>query len=345
MFGLADGAAGATQAPPNYPAMLAPYGPYRPPWNVAGVDYYAGVIPGTQLVDWRSLGSNPNVTINASQGLVSPVTNGWVFNGIDFSTGIGAVVRNNNGSGVTTFGCNNCKFGTPIPDSLQLQGTGGVFFDQNYATVTITNCTFDGIANGNGNIDSAGFVNTSGNTIVMYNYFIHGAQSTLTLGFGNSTVNYTVVYKYNLIVNHILLGASHRNDLQWESNGPTVTSCKVGFNTSYQDITVLGGTFGGGEGFQFFQSGDAMTLNNTSFFNNTLISKRVPQTPTGTTTPISTWVHCSSSVTANGATNTNNYFDPTGAAQIYYPGQTLPSNGWTSSGNRDMTTNKIITPA
>jgi hypothetical protein len=349
MFRQADGAAGASSAPPNYPAMLAPYGRYRPPWNVAGVDYYVGVRPGSQLQDWRTL-NRPDLTPNVSQGVVFVGPTCTLVQNIDFSLGTGAVLRNGAG-GSSAYTVNNCKFGAPFPDAFYLQATGSLLVDINFATVTLTNCTFDGTGTGNGSPDLATFVTCYSSMVVMYNLFYHPTQSVLSLGAASAGgPNFSLVYKYNLIYNHLVRNLNHRNEVQWLGQGATITSCQVGFNTSYQDITDITATYGGGEGIQFDPGSTGVTFTSPAVFNNTLISKTVPQTPTGTTSPVSAWMHgngVGGSTTVTGGTITNNYFDPTGAFYVFYPGTLTPAAGWTGavSGNRDMTTNRIITPA
>ena len=43
--------------------------------------------------------------------------------------------------------------------------------------------------------------------------------------------------------------------------------------------------------------------------------------------------------------NKKNYFDRSGAYGAYYPGSFTQALGWSSSGNIDMNTGAIITPA
>jgi hypothetical protein len=415
-FGKADGASGAYQGvQPNYPALLAPYGSYRPPWNVAGVDYYVGLRPGSQLRDWRTL-ADVDLAATVSQGVVFLGPTRSLVQNIDFSLGTGAVLRNG-AAASPAFLVNNCRFGAPSPDALYLQTGNGLLYDLNNANVTITNCTFDGATGtpgGAGNGYLAYFMSVSGNLTLMYNLFYHPNQTVVSMG-ENATTSYSLTMKYNLIYNHILNGASHRNEVQWIFGPSSSITANVAFNTSYQDtvpfplttvtystpnftlagnflingqaiqlngtvptgftsgnfyyvvnvsgnnfqlsatlfgapitggtgsgLTIAGASIGGGEGYQFyFNAGTDEPFNSSSFNNNVMISKPVPNTPTGTTTPVSAWVHGDPTFTLTNANNTNNYFDPTGSALVYYTGSMIK---WASSGNRDMTTNKIITP-
>lgn len=244
MFRQADGAAGASSAPPNYPAMLAPYGSNRPPWNVAGVDYYVGVRPGSQLQDWRTL-NRPDLVVDVANGVVYCGPTTALVQNIDFSLGTGAVLRNGSGAS-SAYTVNNCKFGAPFPDAFYLQATGSLLVDiSGSSTVTLTNCTFDGTGTGNGSPNLAAFVTSYTSMIVMYNLFYHPTQSVLSLGAASAGgANFRLVYKYNLICNHLVRNLNHRNEVQWLGQGATITSCQVGFNTSYQDVTDITATYG-----------------------------------------------------------------------------------------------------
>ena len=49
-----DGCPGAPSGTIQYPNLLNSYA-VRPPWNVAGVDYYVGMPAGQNLIDWQSI--------------------------------------------------------------------------------------------------------------------------------------------------------------------------------------------------------------------------------------------------------------------------------------------------
>jgi hypothetical protein len=424
-FGKADGAAGALEILPNFPSLVVPYGAYRPPWNVAGVDYYVGVNPNTQLKDWRFL-TNPDLSVNIGQGVVNCSSSTTLVENVDFTTGLGGVLRNASGN-ATTLTINNCKFATPLPDGLYMQASGECILDFNSTSMTVKNCTFIGTDNTPrlmGNDDLTGFIYASGTLIAKYNLFYHPNQSVVSMGGAGSVAQYGITFQYNLIYNHYLTSLSHRNETQW-LNAPTssMLSSSWSFNTSFQDYpstvsgpctftvaapavftwtgtagnpfvngmpcilsgTIPGGfaantrywvvnasgntfslssTFGGtgitstgspgttqtslsfygsGEGIQFnFNLGTPVPFNNMNFTNNTLISRPVYQTGTGTTVPVSYWVHGDAAHSVTNSLNQQNYFDPTGAFGAYYPGS-MP--GWTNSGNLDMTTNRIIVPS
>jgi hypothetical protein len=426
-FGKADGAAGALDLPPNFPSLVVPYGAYRPPWNLAGVDYYVGHNPNLQLKDWRFL-TNPDlsVTISAGQVFCSAATS--LVEGVDFTMGTGAVLRNPSG-GSTAFTVRNCKFAAPIPDASQLQAAGALIVDVNHANLTVTNNTFIGTDNTPRNMgcdDLATFIEVEGSLTAKYNLFYHPNQSVITMGLIAALPAYGLTYQYNCIYNHYLTSTSHRNEVQW-SFGPSTSlqAIEVSYNTTFQDYhstvygdctftvaapavftwqgtagnpfvngmpciltgTIPGGFaavtrywvvnsvgntfnlsstfngpgitstgspgtttvsltyFGHGEGFQFNFAVNPVAFNNTNFRNNILIARRVFQVlnvGSPDNTGVSAWVHGDAANPPSNSFNTQNYFDPTGADFIYYPGSMA---GWTSSGNLDMTTNKIIVPA
>jgi hypothetical protein len=127
---------------------------------------------------------------------------------------------------------------------------------------------------------------------------------------------------------------NHMNYMQMFGNNSNVTWA---YNTTYQSATCCET---GGEGPQFYSNGGG-TLTNAIFANNTMVA---------TGGNMSYMVHGSvgGSTTLDGtATNSQNYFDPTGTTDgnssgIYYPGSTVAP--WVSSGNINMPNGSIITP-
>jgi len=88
-----DGCAGAPIGPMQHPQLFSaplkphnsPY-PVRPPWNVAGVDYYAGVPANLKLASLEDTGALPAcASFNASTGLVWVNATPCNLSAIDFS--------------------------------------------------------------------------------------------------------------------------------------------------------------------------------------------------------------------------------------------------------------------
>ena len=118
----ADGCSGAPSPAGTieYPGLLTNYGANRPPWNVAGVDYYVGMPAGHTLTDWEAI-SNPNVSIDATSGLLSCNSGSVTLNAIDFTTHNGAfqyIYVPPGGCGSLTI--TNSKFGCPSTGSYHL---------------------------------------------------------------------------------------------------------------------------------------------------------------------------------------------------------------------------------
>jgi hypothetical protein len=330
--GWADGSAGAPSGLPQYPSLLSGYGSNRPQWNVASVDYHVGIPDGAALVDWRTI-SDPQLSVNLSTGLlrVDRKSGGsYTFQNVDFSLGIGAILYNASG-GAASFTCVNCKFALPASGSQQYGASYSVL-DQNAANMTVMNCYFDGT-----NMTSmTAFISTGGSLTFEYNWCLHSKEQIIN--FNPNIANKTLVYKYNLIDDSVISSGSHQNYLQNYSTTSVPMSFDIEFNTTYQK------TAGGAEGFQFYcNASTGFTLVNPIFTNNTMISR-----PVSGTVSMSYMNHgndhTNSNISGTGQ-NKNNYFDRSGAYGAYYPGSFTQALGWSSSGNIDMNTGAIITPA
>jgi hypothetical protein len=160
---------GAPAGRPQYPWLLGGYGPYRPPWNVAGVDYRTG-IPEDKLArlrDWRTL-SGPNLNVDLVNGTIT-FNADYVFDSYDFSLGTGAILRN----AALPFGASNitflnCNFALPAGNPQTASGGGfWSFADQGPANIIIRNCNFDGT-----NMPNMGaFIDVRGSIDLQYNWF------------------------------------------------------------------------------------------------------------------------------------------------------------------------------
>jgi hypothetical protein len=328
--GWADGYAGAPAGAPQYPALLSSYGSNRPPWHVAGVDYHVGVPDGQVLTDWRTLSSDPKLNVNTSTGEIQFNAN-YTFTNVDFSLGLGAILYNPSGSGVTQITCIDCNFQLQQGSTFASAGSY-IINDQNGATITLRSCHFDG-ANV---VMPPSFIGGNGSIIMEYNWFTNGTVQILECV---TTVNNAIITcKYNLYDDMPITAPAHMNYLQNSATGLTLFET-VQFNTTFQK------SLGGAEGFQFYTNGSGMILNNPQFTNNTMIA--LPHAPVGPLGPqtMSNMVHGTDSGTTivGAGQNNNNYFDASGAFFPYYPGTMTAALGWHSSGNIDMNTGAIIT--
>jgi hypothetical protein len=321
-----DGSAGAPSGTLQYPTLLAGY-KVRPPWKVAGVDYHVGVPDGLVLKDWRTVAFPSSIDANKTTGLISIFAD-YVFDGIDFSLGVGARIYNPNGNGAPNFvKFNNCHFGLPstAPDNW----VNNLIQEQNGAALTITNTTIDGL-----NMkDMNQFVTMEvGGTCVIQYCWLKNSQAQI---FSTNSANFTAyTFRFNLIddINTHNSGA-HMNWMQLYGS----VALDVSYNTGIQR------SLPGGEGFQ----PDApLGMPNPNLSNNTMIAYLNNSVPGGPPQTISHFVHGGDSgvITGVGTLN-NNYFDLTGAYGAYYAGTMTPAQGWASSGNIDMTTGGLVVPA
>lgn len=89
-----DGALSAPTGTPQVPTLFSPYG-RRPPWRVAGVDYYTGITAGTTLKDPTAGGLPAGTTYSSSSHQVTIGNANTTFDGWDLSigNGIGLVIE------------------------------------------------------------------------------------------------------------------------------------------------------------------------------------------------------------------------------------------------------------
>ena len=334
--GWADGLAGASRGRPQYPGLLSGY-QFRPPWNVAGVDYRVGVPEGQVLTDWRTAPAiNPGWVSPA--GLIYLNAPTILFQNIDFSLGGGAALYNPNSAGyATSITLVNCNFNAPVWGQ-----SGYPLLDQNNANITIMNCTFDALPFlGTG---WNAFLATSGSITLLYNWFKNCPDQILQSNI-IPVSGRTTTAKYNLYDDMNLTGGAHRNYLQLDSNNVTI-GYDVEFNTTYQSRGCDGN---GGEGFQIYSNGTGVVLTNPILSNNTMIARLGSGLSRPGRPSMSALVH--GNATGGGTTisgtgqNNHNYFDISGATSAFYIGTVTPAQGWSSSGNIDMNTGAAIRPA
>jgi hypothetical protein len=322
----ADGSVDAPSGSAQYPSGLSGYS-VRPPWKVAGFDYYVGIASGMTLSSPTTI-SNPNVTV--SGGEVRCVGSGAsvTLNAIDF-TGYYIYVPSGGCSSITVTNSNFACTGGRSPSYA-------FFSDHNNATELFK---YNKINSG----DNCGtFPNNvsdpiacGGNCTVEYNWFYHAAERVVDAGI-------VTLYQWNLIDSPNTQHGAHENYQQF-SGGTTYTSDVVQFNASYNGLSQ-----DGAEGYQFYGNVDPTIIEGPVMAYNTMIALK---TSRGSST-MSYMVHGSCHVPGSGCTAisgtgvvANNYFDPTGAAYgIFYPGTLTAALRWSSSNNIDMVTGRVVTP-
>jgi hypothetical protein len=346
----ADGCPGAPTPAGTiqYPALLAKYGANRPPWNVAGADYYVGrPNDGQALTDWRTIQSNPNWYNLGGNNWRYTGTAPLVMDHFDFTTGTSgwSIYTSANTPSITI---TNSKIGcvpgagtgqnAPAWGGLNIQSPSAAFVFKNN-TVDYTNCQ------GTGGYIIATFGAGGGacasNCSVDFEYnFVKDIESgILYLGGAQNFVN----YKYNLIVNPATGNpacppgtscAVHMNTLSWAAGTGSGSNVVISFNTIFWDGSAT--DYAGGEYIQMYWNGGG-TFTSPTVANNTF--------PLNTNSNVSYVVHGQGTSPGNtlvgGGTNNQNYFDLTGVTGAYYPGT---MTGWASSRNINLITGATITP-
>jgi hypothetical protein len=231
--GWKDGLANAPRGRPQRPTLLDRYGPNRPPWNVAGVDYRVGVPEGLALKDWRTMPIPPLGSVNTTTGLIY-IGADCVLDGIDFSLGCGAEIYNPGGN-ANNITIRNCKFGCPPGTTIGF--INDLIHDQNGANIVISYCTFDGT-----NINQMNqFVtmDNSGSILnIKYCHFINSQAQQVAF---NGAALSTWIFKFNLIDNTMTKNdGAHMNWGQMYG----IMALSIQFNTGLQYMRP------GGEGFQ-----------------------------------------------------------------------------------------------
>ena len=331
----ADGSVNAPTGPAQYPTGLSGYR-VRPPWKVAGFDYYVGIQSGTKLTPVSNI-SNPNVTISSSLVKCTGPNASANLNAIDF-TGFAIYIPPGGCSSLTVTNSNFACTGGTSPGFTFIQ-------NQNNAAEDIEQNKFNSYTNCNNtspnNVTDIMQCGGTGNCTVKYNSFYH--QSERAVDGGCSPLN----YQFNLFDNPNTIAVAHENMLQHGcARGGLQTGLLVAFNSLYSVTSA-----NGGEGWQFEgASGQEFTSASPTFAYNTAIALKSRGKNT-----MSYIVHgfchtnsdCSTTaVTVTGtATFSNNYFDPTGAYGAFYPGARTamwPSQ-LTFANNINMNTGTAIT--
>ena len=343
-----DGCAGAPTpaGAAQYPGLLAKYGARRPPWNVAGVDYYVGYPSNQTFKSWT--------VVNGAYGGASWGNNGdalycnsgnAVLNGIDFTA------ANSNGAygnvylppgGCTSLTITNSKIGCTS------SSPGGVSYwfihaQQNPVTIVLKNNIVDYSAcnklggtqaTGNPTLSLITSQYTTSLTL-QYNVLRHYCDHTVeTLG----SVS-LLDFKFNLLddPNNCKGSEAHMNFTQF--GGGTARGVNVSFNTVY----LYQSPSSGNEAFQFYFNGGGTQVS-PILSNNTLVDTIgelcYAMFGTGVYSPATTM--------SGSGTNSQNYFGLyTGlcgagiVAQPYYPRSF--SSGWNNAGNINMNTGALIT--
>lgn len=222
--GTGTAAISATQTvsgSPQYPALLNGY-TLRPPFQVAGVDFYVG-LPSSQTLAAPTTLSGTGVSVNSSiKAVTLSGSNNITIQGIDFTNWQLEVM----GSG--TYTVNNCKFEVGSTNQICIEGlfcTG---------SVSVTNCTF----NGNNTVSPCAIrLGCNGN--IQSNWFNYCPDDTLNVANPQGR-SISITYRNNL-TNNSGAGDYHSDGLQtFNSTGDTgaIVYLLHERNTFYQPSNV-----------------------------------------------------------------------------------------------------------
>lgn len=315
---------------PQFAGILSSY-TYRPPWKVAGVDYYIGIdrllYPSNSNLKDPTVSANLPAGASYSSGIVHiDGTNNITLDGFDFtlhstSLYIGQTTAT---SGTTV---SNCNFGGSVS-----QTNSPIFLYSHSSNTTIVKCYLD-----------AQIADYSGTNGVLVNDGATGSLTILYCSFNNAyghmiefegSTNCTPTIKYCTIVTWGAGAAAHGNPWYFEAN-TTVTNGLFSFIMITQDYS---GAIGSNPAL-------AMPIGetNTSCTNSTISYCTVPYPPTAPSDPPGI-TYIFGGAGTSGCAFTNNYFDPNAAEFLPFVGNDGFTNLASYSGNVDMTNGLLATP-
>lgn len=280
----------------------------RAPWKVAGVDYAIGpqstpstnpnTIPTSSCTICRS---GTTITVGGS----NQTLDGYDFSGSNWQvsiTGTGATITNNKW----------VQTADVVPVSVAASA-GNWRVAYNYM-------------DGGGQVSFLISANSmNGQATIEYNYLLNTGSDNFSLSASNNATSYSAIIRYNLaVLTNDQVGA-HADLLQVGSG--IRTDMEVLFSTWYVNNPPQGTQ---GLGVADGTSGSSNTTINVLY--NTGVGK-------GTVGSLGFLVGGKGGgVTANSATISNNYYDPTASTSSqFYSTNTIPS-GWTSKNNTNMVT-------
>jgi hypothetical protein len=221
-FGITDdGCGGADKEPPQYPGMLERYGKKRPPFNVAGVDYHAGIPSNVALHDPESETLPDGCSYREAE--VTCSKDNTVISGYDFSLrGVKLhIPANVSGTIITS---NKFGIGPACRDPLiDIRDAG---------SITIAHNTFDGGGPLCPNLVFGTFIfamhSAGAESKVEYNVFSNIPIDVLQYG-GPTSGKASIIVRYNLF--YIQGFTGHPDGFQ--AGGGNLDPIDISFNTYY----------------------------------------------------------------------------------------------------------------
>lgn len=304
----ADGLSGAPQGTPQYAGMLNSYGTAnRPPWNVAGVDYAVGVMPGITMLDPTVQANLPtNATADAANKVVNitgPCNFGSPTQGFQFPTDWYIHITSAASGNVLI---QNCSI------TMDTQASYGIASDANLTSLTILNCEVNGSSYASvASPTQAGGIATNGNGSIKIHYcWVHNLPVDaldISNGANSFDIQYNALYAFGYTPG---TNGGHPDSLQLVAGN--ISSGVFAFNLCVQPtgavvdqnpILDIEAQLGG-------------IVSSVEYANNTIIAQGTTGGASGSTTPAS--ICCGSFVDdttsqLQGFQFIHNYVDPTGS--------------------------------
>ena len=248
-----DGFPGAPRGTPQLPMLLSGYAA-RPPWAVAGVDYFVGYPAGMVLKDPSAIGT-AGVSVDPAHRIVHVTGSNVTLDGYDFAMagGYGIVVQ----SDVSETVIQNCHFRVGSNHLVPIHAGTQV------GDLTVQYNTIDGGGGQDGKVWALANYNGSGTFVAKFNSFFDAPADAIDLGVGTMAT----VIKYNLFVNLGTAPGSHPDAVQYA--GVHSTHMVEAFNTMYQPNPS------GMQGIQL-EAQLGSTLKNAELTNNVIVAKGSP---------------------------------------------------------------------
>jgi hypothetical protein len=223
----------------------------RPPWAVAGVDYFVGYPSGTILKDPATIDID-GVSFDAAHGIVHVTANNVTLDGYDFSKagGYGIVVE----PGVSDTVIQNSNFRVGPKHLIPINAGVQV------GNLTVQYNTVDGGGSQDGAVWALVNYNGSGTFVAKFNGFFDAPGDAIDFNAGTMQT----VVKYNLFANLGTIPGSHPDAVQYVQVHST--HMVEAFNTIYQP------NLGGMQGIQL-EAQLRSTLNNADLQNNVIVAK------------------------------------------------------------------------
>ena len=285
---LDDGSTNAPTRTPEFANLLNSY-VVRPPWKVAGVDYYVGVPSGTILKSPSTI-SMAGVSIDSANHIVYVNGQNVTLTGYDFSLNGGWQVYLSTTS-AANITIENCNFKVGSNNLIPIAATYG-------GSLTVLHCTFD--LGGSSGATDAYAIQVGSGALIEYNRFTDMPQDGIGISPGSPAGNYTI--KFNLFDSLGWNSESHNQNILVFGSSPT--SLAVVFNTWYQPTA-----HGLAPTNSFIRIGDegaGNTVHNPTIAYNTIVLPGSGQTA-------NVFDLSASSGACVNPTVYDNYIDPTGA--------------------------------